>query len=222
MTRFPEIIHLSEKAKEVGYELQRSASRIVITSNEEFQSADNFLTFEIESEIDRLKSIFDPIIEHKKKLMEPLFAIKKAVSAMMADYDTRVREAQREAHQALEESIKKQTEKQIMGEVHSLLEGETDEGVEKAAKLLSELYTPSDAQLIPLVEQGPKAAGRTVAQLKRYDIVDFSEVCDEFKITVIDDRRVRRLLIDDYEHAAEIVGGIRVYKVPSPRRKARR
>jgi hypothetical protein len=201
--------------------VQRS-KEVSISSDAEYQEADRYLTTQIEPEIDRLKATFDPLTALKKRLLDPLLRIKKAVQAMMIEYDASVRESQRQQHEAKERSIREQAEKEMLEEVGELLDQGTLESTDEASELISEMSAPKVNQIVPFIEQRPKAAGRSVATLKRFRVVNPQKVKPPYLKTIVDEKKIQRLVIAVYKEAEEIVGGIEVYKLPSMRRKPKR
>jgi len=242
-TKLPELIvpdEVKQEAKAQIQDLVTVARAVTIQNDVEYAEAGDLLTLSIKPALKQLDDAFDPIVRSwhaghkqtlatKKALAKPLLEAEAQIKKMLGAYAVEQARVKRlEAAQAAEEEARVAREAQEAADAEEavrLLEdgdeagalellGVTDDGDD-----VEEEDEPEPVYVAPVKVKAPEAEGVTVRMLKRYRITDPSKINRAFLKP--DEKAIQKTVEAIGEAAAQTVGGIEVYEVPSVGAQAR-
>lgn len=189
-----------------GNSLMESAKKIVVTTDEEYQSAAE-LGSEIKRRVGAVTDFFKPLKEsahkaHKavcdreKTVLKPFMDAEKALKSAMADYLEEVERQRRER----EEYIRNLAQQQVNESINKAAELEAEGRTEEAEKVLNNAITAEEFQkssIAVMPSETPKA--KNASTTTGYEIVSIDEVCVPVQIAgvtirPVDEKAIMRLI----------------------------
>ena len=240
-TKLPELVVSDEVESEARAQIQdlvTVAEAVEIQNDEQYAIAGDLLTGSIKPALKQLDDAFDPIIKSWHAGHKQTLATKKALAAPLLEAEARVKNLL--GAYAVEQARVKRLEAAVDAELEARVEREAQEAAdaEEAVRLLEEGDEEAALELLglgdddggedrldeedgeevevyvpPVKVERPKAEGVTVRMLKRYRVTNELGIDRPY---LVPDAKAIQAAVDRLGKQAEsIVGGIKVYEVPS-------
>jgi hypothetical protein len=197
----------------------QQAHAIVITNDDDYAAAGEFLTKEIKAALRAVKEAFDPIVtaahqahraatQKRKEHQEPLLEAERIVKAAMGTYHQAQVAARRKLEQERLDAARREAEARQLEEAARL----ENEGREEAAEArLEEPVIPT--MPTPVEPEKPKAEGVSVRMVTKWRVVSINNISAKFLMP--DKKKIDQTVSAMGKDAEEIIGGIEVYEEPS-------
>ncbi len=195
--------------------LPENAKSIIVTNNDQFESAGKFLTT-IKGLRKEVNKSFDPIIKkahdsHKEALKQkkvhtaPLDNAERIVKQTISKYLTECEMKRREEQRRLEEIERKKQEEQ------ALLDAQNAETEDEADEIIKDAIENKPVVIAPEIEK--KVEGVSRRMIWKYKINNVEKINKQFLI--IDEKKIGQIVRTMGKNAESLVGGILVYREAS-------
>lgn len=211
--------NVESEVTEKGGTIVEYAQSFSVTSDEQYESAGEFLTREVNSALRQLDDAFDPIIRRwheghretiatKKGLAAPFETAKRIISKSMADWIDEKERRDRERQKRLDIEAQERAEQAAVERAAALLEEGREEEAQRVLTQLAggEIEPASPPPMI--VPKRPKAAGTSVRRQPDFEIVDVGAVKRAYLQP--NETLIRQVVRRLGEGAEKEVGGIKV------------
>lgn len=203
------------RAEVDAIELADRARSMVVTTDQEFETAAEFLKV-VKAMASKVKAIFDPVVAraheaHKAataaraQVLSPITEAEGVVKRSMSAFVDRRERERAEAERVAREAARKAAEEERLARALEL------EQSGRAAEAEVELARPVAPQAVAVpIQAPPRVAGVSTKKIWQFEIVDASAIKREFLVP--NETAIRSAVQSLNEGAVAVVGGIRVWQ----------